>query len=131
VNKGVMTARNFVFDTDPVLVTGKGTIALDGESMNLELQGHPKKFRLLHLRAPITITGPVNSPQIGIAAGEAIPQGGFAVALGFLSPFAAIIPFVDPGLAKDANCADLISTGKQHGAPIAQKVKAEATSSHK
>jgi uncharacterized protein involved in outer membrane biogenesis len=131
VNKGVMTARNFVFDTDPVLVTGKGTIALDGENMNLELQGHPKEFRLLHLRAPITITGPVNSPQIGIAAGEAIPQGGFAVALGFLSPFAAIIPFVDPGLAKDANCADLISTGKQHGAPIAQKVKAEATSSHK
>jgi uncharacterized protein involved in outer membrane biogenesis len=116
VNKGVMTARHFVFDTDPVLVTGKGTIALDGENMDLELQGHPKKFRLLRLRAPITITGPVNSPQIGVAASKAIPQGGLAVALGFLSPLAAIIPFVDPGLAKDANCAALIATGKQHGA---------------
>ncbi|MGN6149320.1 MAG: AsmA family protein [Rhizomicrobium sp.] len=127
VNRGVMTARNFVFDTDPVLVTGKGAIALDGENMNLELQGHPKKFRLLHLRAPITITGSVNNPQIGVAAGQAIPQGGLAVALGFLSPLAAILPFVDPGLAKDANCTGLIATGKQHGAPVTKKVKAEAT----
>lgn len=116
VSKGTMTARHFVFDTDPVLVTGKGTIALDDESMNLELQGHPKKFQLIRVRAPITLTGPVNDPQIGVAASKAIPQGGLAVALGFLSPLAAIIPFVDPGLAKDANCAALIGTGKKRGA---------------
>jgi uncharacterized protein involved in outer membrane biogenesis len=115
VHKGTMSVRNFVFDTDPVLVTGKGTMTLDGESMNLELQGHPKKFRLLHLRAPITITGPVSNPQIGVAADKAIPQGGLAVALSFLSPLAAIIPFVDPGLAKNANCAALVAAGKQHG----------------
>jgi len=116
VDKGIMTARHFVFDTDPVLVTGKGTIALDGESMNLELQGHPKKFRLLRVRAPITITGSIDDPQIGVAAGKAIPQGGLALALGLLSPLAAIIPFVDPGLAKNANCAAVLGTGKQHGA---------------
>jgi uncharacterized protein involved in outer membrane biogenesis len=115
VDKGVMTARHLVFDTDPVLVTGKGTMALDGENMNLELQGHPKKFRLLRVRAPITLTGPVDDPRIGVAASKAIPQGGLALALSFLSPLAAIIPFVDPGLAKDANCAGLMATGKQHG----------------
>ena len=127
VDKGVMTARHFVFDTDPVLITGKGTIALDGENMNLEIQGHPKKFRILHLRAPITITGSVDRPQIGVEAGKAIPQGGIAVALGLLSPLAAIIPFVDPGLAKDANCAAVVDTGKQNGTPITRKVKAQTT----
>lgn len=127
VDKGVMTARRFVFDTDPVLITGKGTVALDGESMDLELQGHPKKFRILHVHAPITIKGPVNDPQIGVDAAKALPQGGIAAALSFLSPLAAILPFVDPGLAKDANCAAVVNVGKQSGAPITRKVKAQTT----
>lgn len=127
VDNGTMTARHFVFDTDPVLITGKGTMALDGESMNLEIQGHPKKFRILHLGAPILITGTLDKPQISVDAGKALPQGGLAAALAFLSPLAAIIPFVDPGLAKDANCASVVNTGKQNGAPITKKVKAQTT----
>lgn len=127
VDKGVMIARHLVIDTDPVLITGQGTIALDGENMNLELQGHPKRFRVLHVNAPITITGSVNHPQIGVEAHKALPQGGLAVALGLLSPLAAIIPFVDPGLAKDANCGAVVEAGKQQGAPITRKVKAQTT----
>jgi uncharacterized protein involved in outer membrane biogenesis len=127
VDKGTMTARDFVFDTDPVLITGKGTVALDGENMDLEIQGHPKKFRILHLHAPITIKGPVDNPRIGVDAGKALPQGGIAAALAFLSPVAAILPFVDPGLAKDANCTALVDQGKQRGAPITRKVRAQTT----
>jgi hypothetical protein len=127
VSKGTMTAQRLVFDTDPVLITGKGTVALDGEDMNLEFQGHPKKFRILHLNAPITIKGPINSPQIGVDAGKALPQGGIAAALAFLSPLAVIIPFVDPGLAKDANCAAVVAVGKENGAPITSKVRAQTT----
>ena len=32
------------------------------------------------------------------------------------TPVAAILPFVDPGLAKDANCAGLIAEANRHGA---------------
>lgn len=40
-------------------------------------------------------------------------QGGAAAILsGLLSPLAAILPFVEPGLAEDANCAALIAEGK-------------------
>lgn len=127
VDKGTMTARRFVFDTDPVLITGKGTIALDGENMDLEIQGHPKKFRILHVRAPITIKGSVDNPQIGVDAGKALPQGGIAAALAFLSPLAAIIPFVDPGLAKDSDCAAIVEAGKQSGAPVTRRVRAQTT----
>jgi hypothetical protein len=37
-------------------------------------------------------------------------QGGLAAGLGaLLAPLAAVLPFVDAGLAKDANCAALSS----------------------
>jgi hypothetical protein len=127
VSNGTMSAQHLVLDTDPVLITGKGTIALDGENMDLTIQGHPKKFRFLHLRAPITITGPIDHPNIGVDAGKALPQVGLAGALSLLSPLAAILPFVDPGLAKDANCAAVVNEGKQNGAPITRKVRAATT----
>lgn len=126
VGNGVMTARHFVVDTDPVLITGSGTVDLDGEHMDMTVQGHPKKFRILHLHAPITVTGSADHPQVGVEAAKALPQGGLAVALSFLSPLAAIIPFVDPGLAKNANCQALVAEGKAHGTPITPKVKAAA-----
>jgi hypothetical protein len=48
-----------------------------------------------------------------------------AVALaGVLGPLAAILPFVDAGLAKDANCAGLMAEGRAQGAPV----KAQAAS---
>ena len=79
------------------------------------------------MRAPITVTGTFDKPQVGVDAAKAIPQGGIAAALSLLNPLAALIPFVDPGLAKDANCAAAMSEGKEHGAPITKKVKAAVT----
>jgi hypothetical protein len=35
-----------------------------------------------------------------------------------LTPLAVILPFVDPGLAKDANCVALIADGAAEGAPV-------------
>jgi hypothetical protein len=41
-----------------------------------------------------------------VQAGDVIAQGGFAAGLPWLlSPLAAVLPFVDPGLGKDADCA--------------------------
>ena len=48
---GVLTAQQFVFDTDPVRADGQGTVNLQDETLNLTLQGHPKKLQLFHLRA--------------------------------------------------------------------------------
>ena len=44
---------------------------------------------------------------------------GVAVSLAtLLSPLAVILPFVDSGLAKDANCAALLADGAAEGAPV-------------
>ncbi|MEI9886772.1 MAG: AsmA family protein [Rhizomicrobium sp.] len=115
---GVMHSPRFVFDTDPVRIEGKGAIDLKHETLDLTVVGKPKEFRIGRLRAPIRITGPLTHPHIGVEAGAALAQGGIAVALGFLFPPAAILPFVDPGLAKDANCAGLLTQAKAQGAPV-------------
>ena len=116
---GVMSADRLVIDTAPVRIDGGGVINLDTETMALRVQGHPKKFQLVRLLAPITASGPLLHPTLGVEKGKAIAQGGIAVALAsVLGPLATILPFVDAGLAKDANCAALMSEGRAQGAPV-------------
>ncbi|WP_296598595.1 AsmA family protein [Phenylobacterium sp.] len=116
---GVMTANDIVFDTGPVLIAGKGAVNLDTERLDFRFRGHDKKFRLVRVLLPVTIKGPLMSPKLGVEPGAAIAQGGAAVGLGsLLSPLAAIFPFIDPGLAKDANCGALLAEAKAQGAPV-------------
>jgi uncharacterized protein involved in outer membrane biogenesis len=116
---GLLTADRLVVDTGPVIVTGSGTVDMNTERLALKAQGHPKEFRLVRLMLPITIGGPILHPKPGVEPGKAIAQGGIAAALGsLLSPLAAILPFIDAGLAKDANCAGLVAQAGQQGAPV-------------
>lgn len=115
---GVMRADNIVLDTGPVLVTGSGTVNLATERLNVKVQGHNKKFRLFHVLLPVKATGPLNAPSVGVDAGPAVAQAGVGASLAVLSPLAAIFPFVDPGLAKDANCAALVAQASGEGAPV-------------
>lgn len=118
---GSLVSEQLVMDTDAVQIRGHGTVNLDTEAVNFSIQGQPKSFTLLRVRAPITVHGTLGSPSFGINAGSAIAQGGVAAALSFLNPIAAILPFVDGGLSKDANCAALLSGAKAQGAPVKAK----------
>jgi uncharacterized protein involved in outer membrane biogenesis len=119
---GTLSARHIVFDTDSVNVNGHGTINLGDETLDMTVQGAPKSIRLVRVHAPITITGSLSKPSIGIKPGGAIAQAGAAVGLSvLLTPLAAILPFVDPGLAKDANCAGLVNEARAKGAPVRRK----------
>jgi uncharacterized protein involved in outer membrane biogenesis len=110
VQDGDAQAERIVFDTDPVLITGGGDINLKTEALNIEVSGRPKKIRLLRLRAPIDIGGTLSRPRVGVKPAKALGQGGAAAALGaLLAPAAAALAFIDPGLAKDADCAALLN----------------------
>lgn len=116
---GVFRADRIVFDTKPVLVTGSGAITMNDERLDLKVQGHPKKFQVVRVIMPVTAEGSLLHPKLGVQPGKAAAQGGAAAALGvFLTPLAAILPFIDPGLAKDANCAGLIAEAGRQGAPV-------------
>ncbi len=125
---GVLTADRLVFDTGPVLGEGRGTVDLRNERLDLSFQGHPKQFRLVRLLAPIEITGPIVTPKLGVDKGKAVAQGGFAAVLATVaSPLAAVLPFVDAGLAKDAQCGALIAEASAQGAPVRSVKKAPAS----
>ena len=99
-----------MIDTDVVLAQGKGSIDLGAETLNLRIEGESKKPRLLRLWAPITVSGPLTAPRIGVDAGDVVSQGGLAGLLGTLvAPVTALFAFVDPGLAKDADCGRLMA----------------------
>lgn len=116
---GVLTANRIVFDTEPVLGTGEGSINLATERINFRIAGHPKEARLIRLMAPITVKGPIKSPKLGVEAGTAVAQGGIAALLtAAVTPLAAILPFIDLGLAKDAACGALIAEAGREGAPV-------------
>jgi len=117
-----------VFDTDDVLVTGKGQVDLRTEKIDISINGQPKKLRFVRVRAPILISGTLGKPAIGLKPGNALAQVGIAAALGALAtPFAAIVAFVDPGLAKDANCTGLLAEAKREGAPLRTATQPGAT----
>ncbi len=131
VKNGVMNVDNAVFDTGVVRAQGKGSVNLGAESLNLRLDGQTKKPRLLRLWAPITLQGTLLHPKPGVDAGKAAGQIGLSVAVGaVLAPLAAILPFIEPGLAKDADCAALVGDARSQGAPVKVSAATPAATQH-
>jgi AsmA family protein len=91
---GTLTSQTLLIDTDPVLITGGGTIQLDSEALDLELQGHPKHLRVLRLSAPFSVQGTLAHPTISLEKGN------------------RKFKLVDPGHAKDADCGTLLAEAK-------------------
>ena len=119
---GVLTVQRMVLDTGSVVVTGKGDLDLRDETIGLRLQGDPKGFRLLRLHAPITLTGNLQSPKVGVDVIKAAPQLLASVAVGALAgPAAAILPFLHAGRPKDQDCASLMAQAAGAGTPLASR----------
>jgi uncharacterized protein involved in outer membrane biogenesis len=130
VKDGDVESRTVVLDTDVVRIAGRGKVDLGRERLDLALQGKPKKVSLVRLRTPIRIRGTFAQPALGVDAGKLAKQGGIAAALGvLLTPLASVLAFVDPGLAKDANCAALLDDAKHRGAPVRTRTAAQETAS--
>jgi AsmA family protein len=113
--KGDLKANRLLIDTTNVLVSGRGDVNLTDEGLHLSLTGKPKEIRFVRLRSPIEIHGTLAHPEIGLEPGHVLAQAGSAAVLGtLLTPVAAVLAFVDKGLAKDANCAALTQETEQN-----------------
>jgi uncharacterized protein involved in outer membrane biogenesis len=88
---GTLIAQRLLLDTAPVLITGDGQIHLDTEALDLVVRGHPKSVRLFRLRAPVSLRGTLAHPSIDIKESK------------------SVLVIVDPGNAKDADCAALLA----------------------
>ena len=113
---GTATARSLLLDTQNVLIAGSGTIQMDSQTLDLTLRGHPKKPRLA-LRSAVRIQGTLRRPEFHLAGGNTLAQAGMAAGLGVvLTPLAAILAFINPGLAHDADCTQLLQQAAQGAA---------------
>jgi hypothetical protein len=125
VTNGVMRAQRIVLDTGVVIASGTGSINLKDETLDLRIEGDSKRPRLVRLFVPINVNGPLAKPGFSLDTGAAITQGGVALGLaGLLGPIAALLPFVDAGLADDADCAALVGESKGKGAPVTTRTTA-------
>jgi AsmA family protein len=115
-HEGTLTAQSLLIDTDPVLITGGGEIHLDSETLDLTLRGQPKSRRLLRLDSPVLVGGTLAHPSVGMPPRSSLVQTGKALTLGIVLTPLEVLGFVDPGLAKNADCAALLAQGSAQGA---------------
>jgi AsmA family protein len=87
---GTLTAKNFVLDTEPVLIAGEGVAHLDTETLDFVLRGYPKSVRFFQLRSPILIGGTLAHPSVGIQARD------------------SKLVLLDRGKAQDTDCESLL-----------------------
>jgi AsmA family protein len=113
---GIMTAQNIVIDTRNVRITAKGSVNMRTETLDLFVNGQPKKVRFATLKSPIIVHGPLRRPSVALEPGHIAKQTAMAVALSAIAtPLAAVLAFIDPGLAKDQDCGALLAEAKEQG----------------
>lgn len=109
VDEGQVNSRQLVLDTADTRVDGELQADLATERFELRLEPEPKDPSLFSARTPFEIDGRFS--DVNVAPDYAVLglRLGAAAALGAVAPPAALLAFLEPGPATDAQCDDLLS----------------------
>ena len=115
MQKGVMTTRLAIFDTENALVQVDGTADFRKEALDLDIRPHSKGIRLISLRSPLYVRGSFADPQAGVQAGPLVARGAGMVLLGALvTPAAGLLALIAPSTKEQENqCATLLRQMQQ------------------
>lgn len=109
VKDGILTSKVVILDTNDSLLVGNVTINMKHELISAKLDAKPKDSSIFSAQIPLVLSGHLKSPSVGLDTKKAGSKGTVAAVLGsLLTPFAAIIPFIEVGDAKNADCRALI-----------------------
>lgn len=110
VRGGVAAADPILIDTQKNVVLGRGGFSFRSEAIDMAVRADGKTFSLFSGQSPVGVGGYFAAPRIDPISDELAGRAGTALGLGLLaSPVAAIIPFVDPGDAKAAQCGPVLA----------------------
>ena len=105
MQRGLISPRTFLLDTDASRVGVKGTVSLYNEAMGLKIETDSKHFSVGTLPTPIDVTGTFANPHIRPEVGPLAVRGGAAIALGIIgTPLAALLPTIQFGTGEDGAC---------------------------
>ena len=104
VRDGLMSSRALAVDTTDTLIVGEGTVSLKNEQLDLLLRPRPKDRSILALRSPLRIGGTFKSPSFRPDFKALGLRGAVALALGSITPPAALLATIETGPGEDADC---------------------------
>jgi len=130
VEDGLLTSKVVLLDTNDSLLLGNVSINMKRETINAKLDAKPKDASIFAVQVPIVLSGQLKSPSIGLDGKKVGNRGVAAVVLGsLLTPFAAILPFIERGDAENVDCRTLIKNAEAGNSKAAgakaEPVKAE------
>ena len=106
---GVLDSRVFALDTQDAIIDMQGHIDLRSETMDLGIHPHTKGFRIFTFRSPLYVKGTFKKPDVGVNPTALALRAAAAVGLGFINPFAALIPLIAPSDNKPLPCGELLA----------------------
>jgi len=126
MERGIMTPRVFVLDTENALVQVDGTVNFKDEKLDLDISPKSKGVRVFSLRSPLYVRGTFKHPDAGVHVLPLAARGAGAVALGvLLTPAAALLALIAPSTGEEPNqCATLLEQARK--APKAPAAKGRA-----
>jgi uncharacterized protein involved in outer membrane biogenesis len=98
---GIVTPQVALIDTEVTLALIDGKVDLAQEQLDLRLSAKPKNMSPFTLRSPIRVRGTFVNPQIRPEGGPIAARVAGSVALAFVNPLAAILPYIDLGSSDD------------------------------
>jgi len=116
---GMLQPQVALIDTPVTMVLLDGKVNLQQEQLDLRLVAKPENASFFTARSPILITGTFVDPKVRPKAAPIAARVIGGIALAFVNPLAAIIPFLDPGTGDQSPCADALAkfnAGKGKGA---------------
>ena len=110
VRGGVGAADPILIDTKKNVVVGRGGFSFRTEAIDMAVRADGKKFSLFSGQSPVAVGGYFAAPRIDPISDQLLGRAGAGLGLAVIAtPVALIIPFVDPGDAKSAQCGPVLA----------------------
>lgn len=105
---GLMSTPLFVLDTENALIGIDGTVNFASEELDLDINPDSKGMRIISLRSPLYVRGTFKEPRPGVHAGPLALRGAGMLALGSLTPAAALLALIAPSGEQANQCGEFL-----------------------
>ncbi len=111
--KGIATPKVALVDTPVTLILIDGNVNIAKETLDLRLAAKPKNMSPFTVRSPIHVKGTFKNPDVSIEKTPIVARVLGGIALAFINPLAAIVPFLDVGSGEESPCTQSLADFKK------------------